>query len=195
MSTEVLWPDDAPEEVRTLGEPVAYFKAGTVLFVVYLTVGILALLLAIAALVFTLAIVFDAPAQGQQLHGIGKLAMLVLFLGGAGGATITKALAMPGLRVFVGANGLARQQRDKVEVLRWDEINKIVRRNNPKSQEFSIHSPVQLVLTVRDGREWVFDERVPRLQELRQLVEDTHLAEHAAAGPRRVQGGRGDRLR
>jgi hypothetical protein len=173
MSDFVQWPDDAPDEVQALGEPIGFFKAGAGTFVLYLVIGICALLLAAAALVgFVIAL--QEPAQGRR-HNFGKLLVFAFVIGGAGIAALTKAFTMRGLRIFVAAKGLARQQRDKTEVLHWGDINTVVRRKNAEKGEFSIRTPFQLVVATADGREWLFDERVSRLKELRQLVEERTL--------------------
>jgi hypothetical protein len=171
---EILSPNDIPEEARELGEPVASFKAGAGMFVLYLTLGILAVLLAGGAIVVFVVALLE-PGQGRRnFHG-GKLIALVLGIGFGGIAAIVKAVTMRGLHVFVFVRGLARRQRDKVEMLRWDEINKVIRRKNSSSHELSIRSPFQLVLEASDGRQWVFDERLSGLRELRQLVEESTL--------------------
>lgn len=161
-------PDDVPDEVRALGQPVVSFKSGALLFVLYLCLGILALLLAAAAMV----LFFASLEKGQPR---GKGIVIVLAMGGAGIAAISKAVRMRGLQVFVCENGLARVQRNIVETMRWDDINKVVRRTNPNPKELAIRNPFQVVLQARDGREWIFDEGVSGMSELRERIEEQTL--------------------
>jgi hypothetical protein len=171
----VTLPDDVPDEVRGLGEPVAVFQAGAVQFVLFVVVGILALLLGAGMLVLVVTLMLNpAPAK----NGRGSLVKVIgagLVLLAAGVSMLIRARRMRGLRVFVFPDGLARVQGGAAEVLRWDEINRVRRVLGARKGEFSVRHPYQLILVRRDGREFEFNEALVGVKELRVLVEEHTL--------------------
>jgi hypothetical protein len=174
----VTLPDDVPDEVRGLGEPVALFQTGAVQFVLFVVVGTLALLLGAGMLVLVVTLMLNpARAKNGRGHGPGLVRGigLGLVLLAAGVGMLIRARRTRGLRVFIFPAGLARLQGGAAEVLRWDEINRVRRVPGARKGEFSVRRPYQFILVRRDGREFEFNEALVGVKELRVLIEEHTL--------------------
>jgi hypothetical protein len=147
-------PDELPEEVAKLGELRAVFRSARGVVVLCWALGVLALLLGLVVLA-------------------GTIQMLILGIGlwSAGFGLLRKAYRSGGLRVFVCADGLAPVRGTTVEVMRWGEINAVRRVRETEDRGHVLSSPAQLVVVGRGGGEFVFNETVSRLGDLRRLVE------------------------
>lgn len=166
---------DFPEEVRSLGEPIAEFKIGGGTFLFFMTVGILGLLLGLAMLGWPLLELVEIAEKGKGVIHVGRAIFGGLMLMSGGVVALVKAFKSRGLKVFAFASGLAQIQKISVEIMRWDEVEEVLRTHNEQSQGLTLRSPVQLTLKAKDGRTWIFDERMSHLRELRMLVEGRTL--------------------
>jgi hypothetical protein len=168
-----VMPGDMPEEVTRLGEPLAIFRAGRVILGLCWVFGVLAILVGLGILVGLAFLLADAPAKGGR--GLFKLAFVSLGALSLGIGLIRKARSSGGMSVFVCADGIARLQKGRTEVLRWGDVNVVKRVVDAKSQELVVSTAAQLVLVDRDGRQMVFTETVSDLRGLRQMVEEQTL--------------------
>lgn len=168
-------PADLPEEVRNLGEPIAEFRIGGGVFLFFVTVGILGLLLGLAMLGWPLLEVVEISEKGKGVIHFGRAIFGGLLLMSGGAAALVKAFTSRGLKVFAFETGLAQIQKITAEIMRWDEVEEVLRTHYEQSQGLTLRSPVQLTLKAKDGRTWIFDERVSHLRELRMLVEGRTL--------------------
>lgn len=171
---DIMLPDDAPEEVRRLGEPLAVFHGGRLVLALCWIFGVLALLVGLAGLVVLIALLAEAPAKGGVRSSF-KLVVLGIGALSVGIGLIRKARASGGLRVFVCTEGIAHARREQTVVMRWEDINVVKRIVDAKKQELTITTPAQLVLVDREGRELAFNETISDLRELRQMVEERTL--------------------
>jgi hypothetical protein len=170
-------PDDVPDAVRDLGEPVAAFEAGAIQLALFAVGGVLAILLGAGLVVLVVTLMtHPRPAKnGRGGPGIVRGIGLGLVLLAAGVSALVRARRTRGLRVFVFPDGLARVQGRAAEVLRWDDVNRVRRVPGVRKGEFSVRSPYQVVLVRRDGREFEFNESLVGVKDLRALAEDHTL--------------------
>jgi hypothetical protein len=172
---DIMLPDDAPEEVRRLGEPLAVFHGGRLVLALCWIFGVLALLVGLGGLIGLITLFAEAPAKGGGVRSSFKLMILGIGALSVGIGLIRKARASGGLRVFVCTEGIARARREQTKVMRWENINVVKRIVDAKKQELTIATPAQLILVDREGRELVFNETISDLRELRQMVEEHTL--------------------
>jgi hypothetical protein len=165
-------PDDVPVEVTELGEPLAEFTTGGLLFAAYIVGGIVCILLGLAALGFGVAVLMRPPKHGMA--GIFKLMAFGLFLVASGVGVLTRSRAVRGLRVFACRDGLARVQGPTAELVRWDEVNS-VRRDLSKKGGLTVRTPYRVTLVRRDGKEFEFHEALSGVERLRELAEERTL--------------------
>jgi hypothetical protein len=168
-----VMPDDIPEEVTKLGKPLAIFRAGRFILGLCWVLGVLAILVGVGMLVGLAVLLADGPPNGGR--GLFKLAFVALGALSIGIGLIRKARSSGGMRVFVCADGVARLQKGRAEVMRWADVNAVKRVVDAKSQEFVVSTAAQLLLVDREGRQMVFNETVSGLRELRQMVEEQTL--------------------
>lgn len=171
------FPESVPEAVAALGEARAVFRARAWHTVLYVFLGMSALVLGLAALAVVVVILADPPKHGGWpfhvlLFGLSLLAAAVGMLAKAG--------RMRGLAVYVCADGLAAVQGERVRALRWDEVTTVQRGTESKRNELSISYPARLCVRGMRGEELEFNEGVAGLAELRQLVQE-HTLEHLLA--------------
>ena len=176
MGMTIELPDDVPPEVAELGEPIAEFRSGALAYVLFLVIGCFAILLGVGFLVlFIVILVMPARAnQGGRLPNFRTLIVAFVCVS-AGIATLRRAWGLRGLHVIVFPVGLARIQGPQVDVLRWDDINRVTRNPSVKAKGLTLSTPTELILSSRDGREIVFNENLSRLREMRELVEGNTL--------------------
>ena len=182
-----LMPDEVPEGVARLGEPVAIFRAGRFIMGLCWVLGVLAVLVGLGMLVGVIFLLAEGLAKGGQ--GVFKLAFLALGALSVGIGLIRKARSSGGMRVFVCADGIARLQKGQIEVMRWEDVNAVRRVVNAKNQELVISSAAQLLLVDREGRQMVFNETVSDLGELRRMVEEQTLKFMLLPAVEAFQGG------
>jgi hypothetical protein len=168
-------PDDLPEEVTRLGGPLGLFRTGRFVLGLYWTLGVLAVLVGLGILVGFVVLLADAPANGRGGRGLFKLIVVVIGALSIGIGLIRKARASGGMRVFVCADGIARLQRGRTEVMRWEDVNALKRVVDTKNQELVVSTAAQLILVDRNGRQMLFNETVSGLREMRQMVEEQTL--------------------
>jgi hypothetical protein len=179
-------PDDVPAEVAELGEPLAEFTTGGLLFAAYVVGGIVVILLGLAALGFGVAVLMHPPKHGMA--GVFKLMAFGLFLVASGVGVLTRSRAVRGLRVFACRDGLARVQGPAAELLRWDEVNN-VRRDLSKKGGLTVRTPYRLFLVRRDGKELEFNESLAGVERLREIAEGQTLPFMLPAAVEAYRGG------
>jgi hypothetical protein len=182
-----LMPDEVPEEVTGLGGPLAVFRAGRFILCLCWVFGILATLVGLGMVVGLAVLLGDGPPNGGR--GLFKLAFVALGALSVGIGLIRKARSSAGMRVFVCADGIARSQKGRTEIMRWGDVNSVRRVANAKNQELVISSAAQLLLVDRTGREMVFNETVSDLGELRRMVEEQTLKFMLLPAVEAFQGG------
>src|SRR5262249_7469357 len=122
----------------------------------------------------------------------GKGYLLALAAIGAGVVSLVSALRSHGQQGLGFVEGLVPVQGEQLEVIQWDElteIRRIVSKNDDR--EFTV-GRVKLQVERINGREFVFDESLSRLKDLRQLIEQQTL-EHLLP-PARETFESGDRV-
>src|SRR5262249_1939237 len=77
-----------------------------------------------------------------------------------------------GLRVLVFPGGLVRMRGEAVDLVRWQEVATVTRAVLwEQEQESALEGAIRLIVVTNAGREFVFDEFLPGLRELRRHVE------------------------
>jgi hypothetical protein len=183
----VQLPDDLPPDVARLGEPIAAFRAGGGRYAALVIFGILAVLLGLAFLAGAVLLLVAGPGKGHT--PVAKVVILGIACLSGGVATLRQARSVRGLSVYAFADGVARLQGAKAEVMRWDDVNTVKRIPNAKAEGMTLARPTQLILTGRDGRELVFNESLSRLGDLRKLVEERTLRTMLPAAQEAFDGG------
>jgi hypothetical protein len=164
-------PDNLPDEIVNLDEPVAVFQAGTGQVVLYWIIGCLALLLGLGIL----GVVAVGLAKGEMFRGIFKGALVGIFLIGAAAGILQKARRARTLAVSLYPSGLTYEAGPVVEMVSWKEVS-IVQRVIPANRnEFTINTPLRFQITTADGRVLEFTESLSGIKELRSLVEENTL--------------------
>jgi len=158
------------EEHEHLGKLLGECRAGAIQRALYLICGIIALALGAGAFILLIH-AFVVPSQ-EPVRPI-KTTILGMVLLSAGGGMLLKFRSLLGVRVQAFADGLVRVQRGKSETLRWQDVETIMRVT--ETDEFTIATPNRLVLTTRQGSNWVLSESLSGLRELRQIIEDRTL--------------------
>lgn len=153
---------------QELGRPIARFASNAVHAIVYVACGGGLLTLAALALVSLLSALSGEGGLIRPFLGF------VLFLGGAG--LVVRGVLLFGGRSFAFEGGLVRLQRGQCEAMRWQDVAVMQRGNVPGEERFAVTDPRRLSLLDHAGREWVFDESLSGLAELRALVEERTLA-------------------
>ena len=171
-------PDELAQQVAQLGEPEAELQSSAAHYALSILGGVLALLLGLALLGFLALGLWLNPAlkikSGFVLFKMGAIGLVLL---GAGVGLLRRGRSARGLRVIVCADGLARVQGDQVEMLRWEDVNRVQRAVHFKKEQITVRTPVQLTLVGCDGKTMTFDESLAGLPELRRLVEE-HTLQH-----------------
>jgi uncharacterized protein DUF6585 len=168
----VTLPDDVPAEVGELGEPLAEFTTGGLVFAAYVGGGIVCVLLGLAALGFGVAVLAHGPKR--EVAGVFKLMAFGLFLAATGAGVLARSRSIRGLRVFACRDGLARVQGPRAELLRWEDVN-AVRHDLTKRENVTVRSPYRVILVRRDGKEVEFNEALSDVKRLRELAEERTL--------------------
>lgn len=170
-------PDGLPDEAYELGEPTDEFAitAGRAawkmtLGVVMLVLGILGVGLTVLLLVFGA----DHPGNAGAFRGLFVLGALSVALIFAGIAIPIRLLKQQGLRVLVCPDGLVWLQEEG-EVIRWDDVETLRKEVNKSGHDYRGIYPLYKVRRRSDGREFLFDNFLPRLPQLARLIEKKTL--------------------
>jgi hypothetical protein len=169
---------ELPEEAALLGTPTAVFRTRRSRAVLFLIGGVIAILFGIAMGSVFLSRPFLQPPAGQPPADpgdlISSLVLTVVSLAGGVGL-IYRARQTGALRVFIFPDGLARVERDKVDIVYWKEVRLVRGGPETRRNESTLSTPDQLVLEQTDGPILAFNETLVRLRELRELVEERTL--------------------
>jgi hypothetical protein len=183
--------DGLPEEAAPLGTPIAVFKARPSYALFYLISGSFCIISGAITIVRIPLGLLGGPGPAQpsgmielSWRGFWSLVWLVL-----GAIMIYRWRQTHGLKVFVFPDGLARVDRQRADVVYWNEIRAVRWDNRSRRNEMTLTTPFQLVLEQGNGPPLVFTESVRKLQELRQLVEERTLPHLRRAALQDVQAG------
>lgn len=165
----VEFSDDLPEELRELGGVLEVYQTG---IAVSVTVGCAFLFMGCCFLVPW----FVAAQGGNFLSGL-KLGIcgIVSIIWGA--RMLRNSWRKPRLDVFVFRQAMACVENGKVEIIRWEDVNRFWRMHGsntdlPRSLDEGIY-PV--ILERRDGRRFVFNESLSRFRSFSRLVREQTL--------------------
>jgi hypothetical protein len=168
--------EDIPEEVTRLREPLAVFQGGRLVSALCWIIGALSVLLGLAGLGWFGTMLMEGPAPGANARGSGKLLFLGIVSLSAGIGLIRKARSTRGLRVFVCTDGIVMYvQGGQTTVMRWEDINIVQRGLDVNNQRLVISTAALLILKDRQGKDWVFNETISDLRQLREMIEEHTL--------------------
>lgn len=161
-----------------LGEPVAEFRVRNLRYYVLMLGGIGAIVIGVTIPVLIAgAFLFGAGGKnGPNVARLGKVVFISIAALGAGVTLWQKSRRVKGLEVLAFTRGLARVQGGSVEVFRWEDIRSVTRIVRSSSDGGNSHeAAVQLVLADDEGWQFVLDNNIYQLEELRALVEERTL--------------------
>jgi hypothetical protein len=171
MRERVNLPRGLPDEAYELGELLDEFSIGA-----RRTASKIILGLATAALgVATLAILGICAGNGMRLRSARSAVGLAILGAGlilVGLATAVGVLRVRGTRVLVCRSGLIYSRRT-AEVVRWDGVKTL---RYEAGQHGEASSPRFTVRRHRDGREFAFNNFLPRISSLGYFIERRTLA-------------------
>jgi hypothetical protein len=150
-------------KLAQLGEPTAEFAVSGVGFVRNL---VLAPLLIGAGLTLEVVLIGLLRVHHYELLLLG----VVLVLSGV--TLVVRAFRNRGLRVLVFPEGLMRLLKGEVQALCWEEVDQVWQKKSTGAHWAMRAWRGALTLTVQaaDGRRMTFDDSLPRLAELCQMV-------------------------
>jgi len=161
--------DDLPEELRGLGEVVDVYQTGIALSVI---VGCTFLFAGGSVFVPWLV----AALGGNFLSGLKLgIAGIVGLIWGA--RMLRNSWRKPRLDVFVFPEAMACVEKGKIEIIRWEDVNRFWRvdGSNSDPHRFPGEGIYQVILDRRDGRRFVFNESLSRFPAFSQLVREQTL--------------------
>lgn len=148
------------DKIAQLGEPAAEFAVRGLAFLRSLILG--PVLVAGGVFLEILLIgVFHLHQYEILLPGI--------FLIGTGVMLLVRAFRNRGLRVLLFPEGLVRVQRGNALAFWWEEIEQVWQKKSGGSHWIG-HSWWNLMVQAADGRRMTFDDSLPRLPQLVQIV-------------------------
>jgi hypothetical protein len=170
-------PDDLAAQVGKLGTPEAELSSSGTHYALAVVGGIVSMLLGTALLgLLGIGLLLIPAIKIKSAFLAFKLGAVALVLLAAGWGVLSRGRAARGLRVIVCADGLARIHGNRAELLRWEDVNRVVRIVNATKEGLTVTTPVQLTLVGREGQTMTFDEALAGLPELRRLAEEHTLA-------------------
>ena len=154
------------DKIAQLGEPTAEFAVRGLAFLRSL---VLAPLLVGGGLVLEILLIGVLHVHHYEI----LLPGIVLI--GSGVMLVVQAFRNRGLRVLVFPEGILRLQRGRAAAFWWEEIEQVWQKKSGGSHWFG-RSSWSLIVQTADGRRMSFDDSLPRLQQLVQLVHRQSLA-------------------
>lgn len=150
-------------KIAQLGEPTAEFAVRGLGFLRHL---VLAPLLIVAGLALEIILIGVLHVHQHELLLLG----VVLVLSGV--MLVVRAFRNRGLRVLVFPEGLVRFHRGQAQAFCWEEINLVWQKKSSDAHWVGRAWQGALTLTVQtvDGRRMSFDDSLPRLAELDQII-------------------------
>ncbi len=151
------------DKLGQLGEPIAVFAVRGAGFLRKL---VLAPALIGAGLTLELLLIGVLHIHNHELLFVG----VVLILSGI--TLVVRALRNRGLRVVVFPEGLVRLHRGEAQGLCWEEIDQVWQRKNEGSNWAmrAWRGILTLKVQTADGRRLTFDDSLPRLADLAQII-------------------------
>jgi hypothetical protein len=177
------WEEDVQERISGLGEPTAEFAIGRRRLIRNLLV---ASLMIVVGLALALLLVFSL--KHFHFHVV-KIAALGAFMCVGGVVFLVRACRNLGMRVLVYPEGVVQLRKDQMRAAFWDEIDTI----SFKSSSRGLHSMwtgESITLHCSNGQEITFDDSLPRMQELVEMVQRETLPSLLARAVEGYQSGR-----
>ena len=158
--------EEGMDPISHLGEPLAEFRVGGRWLIQKLIVAPLLVLLGLA---IDIGILWVGAIHFLKLLIIG----LLLSIGGF--MIAVRTYRSRGLRVLVYPEGLVQLQRSQNEAFFWDEIVEVRRKKVEGHWAWIWQGAKILTLKRTNGRQVAFDDSLPKLEELGQIVENQSL--------------------
>jgi hypothetical protein len=155
------------DKIAQLGEPAEEFALRGLGF---LRSIVLASILTGAGLTLEVLLIGVLHVHQHELLLLG----LALLLSGV--MLLVRALRNRGLRVLVFPEGLVRVHRGEAQALCWEEIDQVLWQKSEGGHWRAWIGGVTLSLQAADGRRMKFDDSLPRLAQLAQIVRQRTLS-------------------
>jgi hypothetical protein len=175
MDTEL--PEEL-EKLHALGEPTAEFTLADRQVTLRLLGGGALFLGGVALLGAAVVLIYYMATHRGKLRGIKGvflLAMGGIALVSAGILFPLRAIRNRGLRVLVYPEGLVRAQGERVETLRWEEVETLHRSFSPGIWNRVLEGSIRYTVRRKDGMSLTFDSSLPAVAELGALLERESL--------------------
>jgi hypothetical protein len=176
MSTEAWELDEATEEVSrklaALGPPLGEFSVHENRFVLQLLAAPALLLVGLALVVLPAVALLWAAKAGALLF---KLVITGCVLIASGVLLAVRAYRNRGLRVLVYAEGVLRLRRGEAKAFFWDEVAGVWKKKNQAGLHKVSSGNVVYVVQCAGGKEYHFDDAVPDLKRLGELIQERTL--------------------
>jgi hypothetical protein len=148
------------DKIAQLGEPTVEFTVRGLAFFRRL---------ALAPLLIASGLILEIVLIGVlHLHNY-EILLPGIFLIGSGVMLLVRAVRSRGLRVMVFPEGLVRLQRGRAVAFWWEEISQIWQKKGGGSHWMG-RAWWSLTVQTVDGRRMIFDDSLPRLEQLTQIV-------------------------
>jgi hypothetical protein len=153
--------DDIDDKIAQLGKPVAEFSVrGRVLF----RNLVIAPVLLAAGTVIEVGLFWAQAFHNHHIVLIGAFLMLM------GVMLVVRALRNRGLRVLVFPEGLVRIRRTEGRALLWEEVHQVWRKKIDGHWARAWQGALILKIQRKDGGRIEFDDSLPRLQKLSEIL-------------------------
>jgi hypothetical protein len=173
MSERLRLPRGLPDEAYDLGEPIDEFSIGTGRAVAKIILGLVALLAGIGLAVLTVVLIvsWEAGPDAGGFRGVFYLGAFAVALIVAGIAIPIRVFRKQGIRVMACPGGLVYLHGEEAEVIAWDDVDEVRYEVMQAGYNYGGTYPRYKVSRHSDGREFLFDNFLPRIRDLSRIIE------------------------
>ncbi len=174
MSERLRLPRGLPDEAYDLGDPTDEFSLGAGGTALKLTLGVVCLLggILLAAVTVWLVVGLEPGPNAGGVRGIVYMGAFAVGLIVAGIALPIKVMRQSGMRVIACPGGLVYTHGEDAEVIAWDDVEELrYEVMQPGYNSMGGGFPRYRLTRRSDGREFTFDNFLPRLGALGRIVE------------------------
>jgi hypothetical protein len=158
-------PQDLPDDVDLLGNPVKIYKAAIITQVAFLLFGIGLPILFVAMAIFLAVYDFAIP--------IGAASIIFLVCLVVGGYCVFLACRNLRLRVAIFTKGLLLARGSKVDIIPWDKIESLWMSITYNYTNFIYtHTSHKFTMATADGKRIVFDDHIAQIKQLGDTIQE-----------------------
>jgi Family of unknown function (DUF6585) len=173
MSERLRLPRGLPDEAYDLGEPTDEFSIGAGRTAGKVALGLVCILggLVLGVLTVVLIVSWEEERAGGGFRGVFYLGAFAVGLIVGGIVIIVRVLRQTGLRVMACPGGLVYMHGEEAEVIDWGDVEELRYEVTQPGNNYSGSYPRYRLTRHSDGREFIFDNYLPRLRGLGRILE------------------------